>query len=73
MAGPPQGNRRLRKGALSQTSYQLPGKWWTPGGGVLQKRGVGNRLERKAGARVVGGKYARGAVMLSLCWTLSVE
>ena len=40
---------------------------------MLQKRGVGNRLERKAGARVVGGKYARGAVMLSLCWTLSVE
>lgn len=34
---------------------------------MLREERMGNRLERKAGVRVVGDKYARGAVMLNLC------
>lgn len=68
MAGPAQGNRRLRKGALSQTSYQLLGEMvdtWRRGASRREEWETG--LKEKLGSELWGDKYARGVVMLNLC------
>lgn len=59
VAGPPQGNRRLRKGALSQTSYQLLGEMvdtW--------RRGASRREQWETGSKEKLGPRSCGAIRM---------